>query len=180
MLNFDGAAKGNSGPAGFGGAVRNHEGQMLGIFWGDLGYSSNNLAELEGLVQGLKWATVIGWSPLIVEGDSSLIIFMATRLQAGSSTSKISRNWRWESRIEELFSILQAFPAVTFRHIRHKENSVADAAANKGVGAGISFQSAFPNQVEEKEFFHRCQALAEANYISHVRLLSTSTSSAPL
>ena len=113
MLNFDGAAKGNPGPAGFGGAVRNHEGQMLGIFWGDLGYSSNNLAELEGLVQGLKWATVIGWSPLIVEGDSSLIIFMATRLQAGSSTSKISRNWRWESRIEELFSILQAFPAVT-------------------------------------------------------------------
>lgn len=48
MLNFDGAAKGNPGPAGFGGAVRNHEGQMLGIFWGDLGYSSNNLAELEG------------------------------------------------------------------------------------------------------------------------------------
>ena len=153
---------------------------MLGIFWGDLGYSSNNLAELEDLVQGLKWATVIGWSPLIVEGDSSLIIFMATRLQAGSSTSKISRNWRWESRIDELFSILLAFPAVTFRHIRRKGNSVADATANKGVGAGISFQSAFPNQAEEKEFFSHCQTLAEADYINHIRLLSSLSSSAPL
>lgn len=129
---------------------------------------------------GLKWATVIGWSPLIVEGDSSLIIFMATRLQAGSSTSKISRNWRWESRIEELFSILQAFPAVKFRYIRRKGNSVADATANKGVGAGISFQSAFPNQAEEKEFFCHCQTLAEADYINHIRLLSSLSSSVPL
>ena len=65
---------------------------MLGIFWGDLGDSSNNLAELEGLVQGLKWAADMGWSPLIVEGDSRLIISMETRLQVGSSTSKISQN----------------------------------------------------------------------------------------
>ena len=152
---------------------------MLGIFWGDLGDSTNNLAELEGLVHGLKWATDFGWSPLIVEGDSRLIISMETRLQAGSSTSKISQNWRWESRIEKLFSILQAFPAVTFMHIRRKGNSVADAAADKGVGAGISFQSALPNQVEERDFFHQCQALAEADYNSHVRLLSMSTSLAP-
>jgi len=66
----------------------------MGVYWGDLGESSNNFAELEGLVHGLCWANINGWSSLLVEGDSRLIIDLATRLQAGSSTSKVSRNWR--------------------------------------------------------------------------------------
>ena len=47
-LNFDGAAKGN--PARYGRVIRNTEGNVLNVFWGDLGETTNNIAELEGLV----------------------------------------------------------------------------------------------------------------------------------
>ena len=52
-LNFDGATKGNLGPAGFGGAIRNSAGNILSILWGPIGNSTNNMVELEGLINGI-------------------------------------------------------------------------------------------------------------------------------
>jgi hypothetical protein len=48
-LNFDGASKGNPGIAGFGGILRNHEGTPMQIYFGNIGWDTNNSAELEGL-----------------------------------------------------------------------------------------------------------------------------------
>eukprot|EP00253_Pinus_taeda_P020669 PITA_20669 len=56
MLNFDGASKGNPGLTGYGGAVRNHQGQVLKVFYGSIGWNTNNVAELEGLWRGLFMA----------------------------------------------------------------------------------------------------------------------------
>ena len=66
-LNFDGAAQGNPKPAGYGGVARDHKGHVMGVYWGDLGERSNNFAELEGLVHGLCWVNINGWSPLLVD-----------------------------------------------------------------------------------------------------------------
>ena len=46
-LKFDGGSKGNLGPTRFGGAIRIYQGQIQGIFWGSLGFSSNNTVELD-------------------------------------------------------------------------------------------------------------------------------------
>ena len=43
-LNFDGASKGNPGLAGFGGAIRNSEGCMVGLHWGYIKENTNNIA----------------------------------------------------------------------------------------------------------------------------------------
>ena len=48
-LNFDRASKGNPRKAGFGGIFRDHEGLPLLIFFGNIGWDTNNSAELEGL-----------------------------------------------------------------------------------------------------------------------------------
>lgn len=48
-LNFDGAAKGNPGPAGYGGIFRNSEGAVRHIYHGSLGRDTNNTVELESL-----------------------------------------------------------------------------------------------------------------------------------
>ena len=69
-MNFDGAAKGNPGPAGFGVIFRNHEGTTAHIYFGSLGCDSNNAAELEGLWQGICIAESENFFPLEVEGDS--------------------------------------------------------------------------------------------------------------
>jgi len=41
-LNFDGASKGNLGPAGFGEVIRNSEGIISHIMVGNLGFDTNN------------------------------------------------------------------------------------------------------------------------------------------
>ena len=47
-----------------------------------IGTSTNNATELEGMLLGMDWPVKQRWLPLILEGDSLLIINMARRLQA--------------------------------------------------------------------------------------------------
>ena len=54
--NFEGASKCNPGAARYGGVVRDDQGKIRGIAWGALDLSTNNVAELEGLVMGMQWA----------------------------------------------------------------------------------------------------------------------------
>ena len=82
-LNFDGASNGNPGVDGFGGAVKNHHGKIQGVFWGSLGYSTNNTTELDGLLIGVSWDIKHKLTPLIVEGDSLFIINMANKITEG-------------------------------------------------------------------------------------------------
>ena len=69
-LNVDGAAKGNLGPARYGSAIINTKGDIISLFWGSIGTNMNNIAELEGLINVLKWERKTGKTPLVVEGDS--------------------------------------------------------------------------------------------------------------
>ena len=56
-LNFDGASKENPGPTGFGRAIRDSEGNMVGLCWGYIGKNSNNVVELKGLLASLAMAS---------------------------------------------------------------------------------------------------------------------------
>jgi len=46
-LNFGGASKGDPGKAGFGGILRNHTGLPLLVYFGNIGWDTNNSAKLE-------------------------------------------------------------------------------------------------------------------------------------
>eukprot|EP00253_Pinus_taeda_P019814 PITA_19814 len=136
MLNFDGASKGNPGLTGYGGAVRNHQGQVLKVFFGSIGWNTNNVVELEGLWRGLFMAQRERLSPLIVEGDSQLLINMDIKIQQGTEAQKVSRSWRMVTRLELLQSWLKDNKAITFNHIRREGNKLADIMANIGVDRG--------------------------------------------
>ena len=69
-VNFDGVAKGNPGLAGFGGAYRDHKGEILQVFHGNIGFYTNNSMELEGMIQGIHLIVRNGLLLAIVEGDS--------------------------------------------------------------------------------------------------------------
>eukprot|EP00253_Pinus_taeda_P006621 PITA_06621 len=69
-LNFDGALKGNPGIAGFGEIFRNDKGSPLLIYYGNIGWDTNNSAELEGLWQGLILSRNQSIHPPEVDGDS--------------------------------------------------------------------------------------------------------------
>lgn len=133
QLNFDGASKGNPGQAGYGGVFRDHKGHSLGIFLGSIGWDTNNSAELEGLWRGLKMAHSKNLFPLIIEGDSQILIRIATKLQNGSQVHKLSSSWRMSQRLEIISHWLSQHQAITFRHTKREGNKLADLLANLGV-----------------------------------------------
>ena len=55
-MNFDGASKGNLGPMGYGGVVKNHEGNIKGVLWGFGREATNNVSKMDGLSKGFLFA----------------------------------------------------------------------------------------------------------------------------
>ena len=132
-LNFDGASKGNPGAAGFGVVFRNHHGHILLISAGFLGHSTNNAAELWGLIKGLELAIKNDFAKLIVEGDSQIIINLLRRILNGANPDRISPSWRLSHGLQIITDLLQPNLAVIPAHIRRKANQVADELANMGI-----------------------------------------------
>ena len=62
-----------------------------------------------------------------------MIILLATKLQNGSRSAKLSSSWCLEIRVDSLHSILINGAMVDFSHVRRKGNQVADILANLGV-----------------------------------------------
>lgn len=135
QLNFDGASKGNLGKAGYGGAFRDHNCNPQCVFMGSIGWDTNNSAELEGLWRGLKLAHERDLFPLIIEGDSQIIIRMIIKLQHGSPIHKVSNSWRMAQRLELINHWLSQHQVITFKHTRREGNKLADLLANIGVDA---------------------------------------------
>jgi len=147
LLNFDGASKGNPGITGYGGVIRNSQGIPLKVYFGSIGWNTNNAAELEGLWQGLQIAQHQSFFPLIAEGDSQIIINMATKIQQGSAAQKVSRSWRMATRLESLQTWLQNNQATSFKHTRREGNKAADFLANLGANQCKEHQEGTPQVI---------------------------------
>jgi len=160
-LNFDGASKGNPGPAGYGGIFRNHLGHAIMSFHGFIGQDTNNGAELEGLIHGLILALQNNWFPLVIEGDSKIILKFASRIQNGQAPSKVSNHWRLEGRLDRLGSIMNSKEAVSWSHVRRKGNKVADRLANLGVEAKHHFWHGPLRNLSNREAREECIRLLD-------------------
>ena len=72
--HFDGGARGNPGPAGFGVYIVDEQGQVVAEIAEGIGVATNNVAEYRGLLAALQWAVDHGVHELHVRGDSLLLI----------------------------------------------------------------------------------------------------------
>ena len=68
-LNFDGAARGNPGIAGIGIIINNDKGVWIAKKASRIASTSNNLAELKALEEGLLICLDLGISNIVIEGD---------------------------------------------------------------------------------------------------------------
>ena len=73
--------------------IRNSEGEILDMEAGYLGETTNNVAELTGLLRGLQRAIAKGHHKILLEGDSQVIIRLATKILHGCNPDKISPSW---------------------------------------------------------------------------------------
>ncbi|KAJ6803006.1 putative carbonic anhydrase 2 [Iris pallida] len=72
-VEFDGASKGNPGPAGAGAVLRSRDGTVLARTRKGMGNATSNEAEYEGLKEGLKTAHEMGYQRVHVQGTPNLL-----------------------------------------------------------------------------------------------------------
>ncbi len=118
---FDGASRGNPGPMA-GGAIVLLDGQRT-VLQGTVGRGSNNEAEYQGLILGLKHAANHGATTVHVRGDSQLIL----RQLEGQYQVKAANLKPYH---QEAMQLLRKFEDVRLEWVRREHNGDADAAAN--------------------------------------------------
>ena len=125
-VTSDGAARGNPGPAGAGAVLFDEEGQVLERLGKFLGRQTNNVAEYQGLLLGLRRAQELGAEELEVVADSELII----RQLSGAYQVRAPALRELHS---EALSLLKAFRKVKLVHVPRAQNAEADEMSNRAI-----------------------------------------------
>jgi len=130
ILYTDGASRGNPGLAGAGFLVLDEKGELLDEGYTFLGERTNNEAEYEALIAGLKLALRLGCLEVKVRADSQLMIRQLT----GQYRVK---NKRLIPLVLEVKKLAAAFAKVDYQHVPRAENARADNLANQAIDAAL-------------------------------------------
>ncbi len=125
-LYTDGGARGNPGPAAAGFVIKTDKGEVLQTGGEFLGETTNNQAEYQGLILGLKKIKEFDVSSITVFMDSELIINqLKRRYKVKNSELAILFVRAW--------NLTMGFKKVDFKHIFRDKNIEADAEVNKAL-----------------------------------------------
>ncbi len=130
ILNADGGARGNPGPAGAGAVLSLAGGEVVARLKEYLGEATNNVAEYRGLILGLEAARARGCRSLEVRLDSELIV----RQLNGQYKVKSPHLKPLYERAKRL---LQDFEAVSIVHVRRELNHEADKLVNQAIDEAL-------------------------------------------
>lgn len=126
VINTDGGARGNPGPAGIGLVIKNLEGEVLystGVY---IGETTNNVAEYSALVKALEESVNLGATDVRIQMDSELIVKQMQGLY------KIKQPALQELAAKVLI-LLKKFKTHSFIHVRREFNKEADALVNQAL-----------------------------------------------
>ena len=123
---FDGGARGNPGPAGYGVYIVDALGNVLSEQHGSLGTATNNIAEYRGLIAALQWAVEHNASPFVVKGDSQLII------EQMRGNYKVKNEGLKPLYLQARMLVMQ-IGDVRFDHVPREQNKDADRLSNLGM-----------------------------------------------
>lgn len=113
-FNIDGASKGNLGVVGYGGVIRDEQGNIKVIFHSHLGKATNNMAELMALEQCLEILMEINLHNSIIEADSKLIINSVKKICNGIAPERVSKHWRLLQVYQRIQSYLRTLRTLNF------------------------------------------------------------------
>ena len=125
---FDGGARANPGPAGYGVYIVDDNGQVLAELSGSLGIATNNVAEYNGLLAALQWAVSHGQPKVQIRADSELLV----KQMRGEYKVKNAGLQPLHARARLLVAQLAQ---VRFEHVRRELNKEADRLSNLGMDA---------------------------------------------
>ena len=129
VVNFDGGARGNPGPAAIAAVVATSAGEVVEERSALIGDATNNVAEYRALLLGIELARELGATSAELVGDSELI----------------ARQVRGEYRVKDpglrplhaaVAEALAGFDRWSIRNVPRAENEAADALVNAALDAG--------------------------------------------
>ena len=125
IINTDGGARGNPGPAAIG-VVISDGAKSLKNLKEYIGEATNNVAEYKALILALKTAASMGAQELLIRMDSELIVRqMQGRYKMKEPALKVLAT--------EALSVIRSFKKVDFTHIRRELNKQADKLVNEAI-----------------------------------------------
>ena len=125
-LFCDGASRGNPGPAGAGIVLHDPQGRLRVNTGRYLGETTNNVAEYQALLLGLKEARKLEVKNLRIFADSELMVKQLTGRYRVKSPHLIPL-WR------EAVNLLEKFETWAIAHVPREKNHLADEAANRAI-----------------------------------------------
>jgi ribonuclease HI len=123
VVNVDGGARGNPGPAAIGVVVQIPGGEVLEQRGERIGTATNNVAEYRAVLLGIERAAELGASELEIVGDSELIV----RQVKGEYKVKDATLRGLHAEVKRA---LRSFERWSIRHVRREQNAEADRLVN--------------------------------------------------
>ena len=128
VVEADGGARGNPGPAGYGAVVRTPAGEVLVERSEAIGITTNNVAEYRGLIAGLQAAVDLGAAEADIRMDSKLVV------------EQMSGRWQIKNAglrplAAEAAALVNRLDRVSFTWVPRDRNTHADALANAAMDA---------------------------------------------
>jgi probable phosphoglycerate mutase len=127
IVEADGGSRGNPGPAGYGAVVRDKlSGETLAERKGFVGVATNNVAEYQGLIAGLRAAQELQAETVDVRMDSKLVV------------EQMAGRWKikhpsMQPLAREAQALARTFRTVTYEWIPRERNRQADRLANEAM-----------------------------------------------
>ena len=124
VVNVDGGARGNPGPAAIAAVVATPEGEVVERAGETIGRATNNVAEYRALLLGIERARALGAREVELVGDSELVV----------------KQVRGEYRVKDaglrplhaqVRAALEDFERWSIRHVRREQNDAADRLVNQ-------------------------------------------------
>ncbi|MFZ1881204.1 MAG: ribonuclease HI family protein [Gaiellaceae bacterium] len=127
-LFTDGGARGNPGPAAYGYVLEAEDGTVLASHGEYIGQATNNVAEYNGLVAGLRKALELQVPDVEVVSDSELMV----KQMRGEYRVK-------NAALRELYAeadrLARRVGNVEYRHVKRAHNEEADRLVNAALDA---------------------------------------------
>ncbi len=125
-MNVDGASRGNPGPASIGVTLKDEKNRILAEISEKIGNTTNNQAEYQAIIAGLKKALSLGATEVEVKSDSELVV----RQILGVYRVKKEELKPLHQEVRRLAGSLAAFKIGS---IPREQNREADRLANQAL-----------------------------------------------
>lgn len=124
IINTDGGARGNPGPAAIGVVIKDESGKLIDSFGKYLGEQTNNFAEYSGVIFALEKAIELKANEIKFNLDSELVV----KQLKGEYKVK---NAELAKLYLKIHNLSQNLKKIEYKHVYREANQEADALVNQ-------------------------------------------------